>query len=639
MPTTTVRSRFALLVLTCALGLSPWLLLSFAFPSRIPSAVAAELSAPTAQAAPLGWGIAVTKTVGTQPGVCSPTQTLTVSAGTRVYYCVTVTNTGTHTLTRHTLVDSHLGSWGFNAGLPPGASLSTVARGLTLSAVLEVTTTNTITWTAQPFGYESVSATAHATVYVTPLPNLSRYYVDARAGTNAAGAAETTGANDGSSWAAAFADLQTALARADAGDEIWVAAGLYLPTADADPDASFILKPGVALYGGFAGTEITRDPRDWQANPTILSGDIGVTGDGSDNSITVVTSAGLDATAILDGFVIQSAATYGLYNPSGSPTLTHLTFTENGVGLYIDSGSPALTGVRFSRNGEFGGMVNLHGSPTLTDVTFSQNTLFQGAVLYNSGVITLTRVAFIDNLVGLLGASGMQNTGVAYLTNVLFARNAGQREVVTGALDNSGSATLTNVLFYANNVTFVRAGRNEILNTGALTLTQVTAGFQPFVPDPEDPNPDEWHTGPALVNRSTGTLLLQNSIVCCNPNGDVLGLYTAHNSLIGNRGDPDPRFVDPDHGDFHLQPASPTLDTGDNALLPADLLDLDANGNTAEPLPFDLGDQPRLVDGNTDGAALVDMGAYEFQPSAQVGQDDDDAPILNQELRLPLLIR
>lgn len=80
--------------------------------------------------------------------------------------------------------------------------------------------------------------------------------------------------NNCSSWTDAC-DLQTALIKATAGDEIWVAAGTYRPTArnhPADPrSATFVVKPGVALYGGFAGTETGREQRDWQANPTILS--------------------------------------------------------------------------------------------------------------------------------------------------------------------------------------------------------------------------------------------------------------------------------------------------------------------------------------------------------------------------------
>ena len=56
-----------------------------------------------------------------------------------------------------------------------------------------------------------------------------------------------------SSWADACA-LQTALANATTGDQIWVAAGVYTPTAGIDRSISFQLKNGVAMYGGFAGT-------------------------------------------------------------------------------------------------------------------------------------------------------------------------------------------------------------------------------------------------------------------------------------------------------------------------------------------------------------------------------------------------
>jgi len=56
---------------------------------------------------------------------------------------------------------------------------------------------------------------------------------------------------------------------------------------------------------------------------------------------------------------------------------------------------------------------------------------------------------------------------------------------------------------------------------------------------------------------------------------------------------------------------SPCIDAGDNTAVPADTTDLDADGNTAEPIPFDLDGKPRIVDGDNDGNSVVDMGAFE----------------------------
>ncbi len=86
--------------------------------------------------------------------------------------------------------------------------------------------------------------------------------------------ADATGAADGTSWADAFPGLQQALAAAEAGDEVWVAEGTYRPASTADRDASFVLVSGTVLYGGFDGTEATRDERDPDTHVTVLSGDL-----------------------------------------------------------------------------------------------------------------------------------------------------------------------------------------------------------------------------------------------------------------------------------------------------------------------------------------------------------------------------
>ncbi|MHC4721096.1 MAG: right-handed parallel beta-helix repeat-containing protein [Planctomycetota bacterium] len=90
------------------------------------------------------------------------------------------------------------------------------------------------------------------------------------------------GANNGTSWLNAFVDLQEGLAIAQSGDEIWVAQGTYYPSELTDPcdprSATFQLIDGVALYGGFAGTEdpctFDLDDRDFATNESVLSGDL-----------------------------------------------------------------------------------------------------------------------------------------------------------------------------------------------------------------------------------------------------------------------------------------------------------------------------------------------------------------------------
>jgi hypothetical protein len=86
--------------------------------------------------------------------------------------------------------------------------------------------------------------------------------------------------HDGRSWATAMLTLQDALAAAGSGDQIWLAEGAYKPdkggTAVAgDRQATFLLKPGVTIRGGYAGYgQPNPDERDLTKHVTILSGDL-----------------------------------------------------------------------------------------------------------------------------------------------------------------------------------------------------------------------------------------------------------------------------------------------------------------------------------------------------------------------------
>lgn len=73
---------------------------------------------------------------------------------------------------------------------------------------------------------------------------------------------DATGAGNGTSWTHAFTDLQDGLVCADDGSEVWVAEGTYYPqescvTSGCDRLATFKLRKGATLYGGFDGTETT----------------------------------------------------------------------------------------------------------------------------------------------------------------------------------------------------------------------------------------------------------------------------------------------------------------------------------------------------------------------------------------------
>jgi hypothetical protein len=308
--------------------------------------------------------------------------------------------------------------------------------------------------------------------------------------------AEAAGANDGTSWPDAFVDLQDALAWAVEGVEIWVAEGIYLPTSDGDRMATFQLVSGVAVYGGFAGGESGREERDWTAQESILSGDIGTPGVNTDNSYHVVTGSATDATAILDGFTVTGSRADdpdwphncggGMYNNAGSPTVTNVTFsgntvTGNGAGMGNFSASPALTNCTFTGNSagtDGGGMYNYVGSsPSLTNCTFESNSAGAdggGMYSYDGSSPVLVNCTFSGNTASS-DAGGMYNyrNSSPVLTNVTFSGN--NAAGTGGGMHNtdSSSPTLTNVTFSSNRA--LHGGGMFNLNDSSPTL--IYCGF------------------------------------------------------------------------------------------------------------------------------------------------------------------
>lgn len=89
---------------------------------------------------------------------------------------------------------------------------------------------------------------------------------------------KANGTGDGSSWANASGDLQKMideLAAVDAPGEVWVAAGTYRPTTQivegAQYAASFRMRDGINVYGGFAGSETSKADRTKGSMPWIYS--------------------------------------------------------------------------------------------------------------------------------------------------------------------------------------------------------------------------------------------------------------------------------------------------------------------------------------------------------------------------------
>ena len=472
---------------------------------------------------------------------------------------------------------------------------------------------------------------------------------------NGAGSASATG----QSWVEAFSDLQAALAVADSGDQIWVAAGTYRPSTNpSDVTASFLLKDGVEMYGGFAGNETAVAERDLERNVTVLSGDLADDDDPvafkaghniDDNSGHVVTAIDVGPTCVLDGFTITAGigrnldgacdplSGGGLAIIDGSPVVRNCTLLVNranyGGGCYVGgSSSPRFSQCdfagNFSKANGPGAIYLCDASISLDGCRFDGNGFnvnnSGGAILMSGAVAVIRGCEFINNQSNWAGGA-VQVLGNNSEVLIEDTRFLGNRAYFGGALHAASTSfqftndvTVKDSLFSGNESAGSYAGAIWI-DTSAVTIenctivgnrsyfTSLGAGIvvEGLSPEVFIKNTLVWGN---LADRDLGEL---SQIWNDTEFFDVKVEHSCIQGLgpifkgNGNIGD-DPLLVNPTgldgtagtpDDDLRLSPDSPCVDAGDPASSGAGL---------------DLSGMPRRLDGNLDAVAIVDIGAHEF---------------------------
>jgi len=389
---------------------------------------------------------------------------------------------------------------------------------------------------------------------------------------------------DGSAWNNALGDLSSAINIASGNSsitEIWVKSGTYYPSTKPYgastaymQDNAFTLVNGVTIYGGFAGTETDVLQRIVNANPTILSGDIGTPNDNSDNCYHVVVSINNDNTAVLDGFTITGG---NAINPNFAIFAGVPVLGLDGGGLTLFNSSALITNCTITGNiagAGGGGLFQIAGNAKISRCIFSGNSAAYGGAVRNESTPSLT----IINCV--FSGNNSQQSGAAlslYLGSDTLAGNLFIKNYDHGLNQGGGVMCLSSANFYiADNTFFADTTTGK---GGAIDAESSSGSLQLY-------NNIFWKNYGAQAQNDVSNVMV-NYTQSSNSFGNI-------NPLFVNENDPggaDNIWATADDG-MNLQFASPAFDAGDNSKVPA-------------WLATDIAGRDRILSG------IVNLGAYE----------------------------
>jgi hypothetical protein len=450
--------------------------------------------------------------------------------------------------------------------------------------------------------------------------------------------------------------LQEALSRAAlnpvASPVIWVKNGYYKPTATSDEGVSFLIPAGIAVYGGFAGTESFLSQRSPTLfDQTVLDGNLtGTVGSPLNTDHVVrIRAGGGTGQRVLDGFLISNGYAQ---NTSGA------TSDGSGAGLLIGDG---LTGV----------VANVR----LRNLTFSECRASEsgGAVAgFFLKRLQMANCQFHGNRAGhgTVGAGGAiylegsgDGGGDTAIHNVWVTSNRAPRgAAIAFRRMFGGRFSLLNALITGNindepsGAVYVDVDSSAGGGFGRLVLTHstITGNFGGGVEIADSngtPNPSEtisiqssiiWGNrrvvggvaaiDPNLFGAAVGASSV--SVTYCNVGvglaaAGLAGVYPGFKNINAN-----PMFVASGMGNYQLSTSSPCLDAADDARLDSgptslvglgDVADLDGDFITAEPVLIDLAGEDReeaavppvplsqLGSDVSFGGRVSDMGCFEKQ--------------------------